>query len=193
LKISEIVRKPINYERWNISEPKSTIIAYEECQKLNSKMKKYKSEVKRFENKVLIYLFENRNQLGISEIYRLDNCRVDALLKLDDSEVVLAEFKYALNWYTACNARTEIQSYIEGKFHENIPEKLPTKALIIFDHFSRDWDRRKNSFKYKNGWSYFYEEEERFRGNFPRISVDIAQLQEKEKKIVPAPWNTKKY
>lgn len=100
---------------------------------------------------------------------------------------MLVEFKYALNWYTESNARVEIQSYFEGKFHERfkIPEKFPTKALIIFDHFSGDWDRTKKYHEHKNGWNYFYEEEELLRGRFPRIPVNIAQF--REKKLVAAP------
>lgn len=135
------------------------------------KSKKYKSVTKQFENEVFLYLYENRNDLGIEEVCALKNMLVDGLLKLRNGKVILLEIKYALSWLPCCNARVEFQGFIAQRFYQRIPEKQqPEKALIIFHHFSRPWQRR------PGGWSFFYEEEENLRNKFPTISVDIAQL-----------------
>lgn len=51
----------------------------------------------------------------------------------------------------------------------------PERGLIIFDHFSRDWDRKPKNRKLKNGWNFFYEEEAILRRN-SMMPIDIAQL-----------------
>jgi len=55
-KISEIINKPIRHEVVNRNDPKHTIITSEVRRELNSKLKGYKFEVYKFENRVLSHL-----------------------------------------------------------------------------------------------------------------------------------------
>lgn len=96
--------------------------------------------------------------------------------------MILLEMKYALNWKNCCNARVEVQRFIEKGFNEQIPEKQQLEsALIIFDHFSGDWERKTKNPKHENGWHLFYDEEELLRNKLPTIPMDIAQLTEEER------------
>ena len=142
MKINEIFERQISPEG---QRRKPKYIEITSSNNLESKMEKYKGVPNKFENKVIIFLFKNRKDLGISKIYRLKNCRVDALLKLDNGDVILAEFKYALNWVKVCNARVEFQDYFAYGFYKKKynPEKPPTKALIVFDNFSKDWEKNR--------------------------------------------------
>lgn len=66
---------------------------------------------------------------------------------------------------------------------ERLFGKLPTsqnpeRALIVFDHFSGDWEQKAKNHKHKNGWNFFYEEEKAFRRNASIMPIDIAQFTE---------------
>lgn len=126
--------------------------------------------------------FNNKKSLGISEVCKLDNCRIDGLLQLDNGKVIALEIKYALNWQTTCNARIEIQRffqeemiqrYFKEKPSPTVPKKQPAQALIVFSRFSGDWQRR-------NGWQLFYWEEKILRGKFPIVPIDIAQFDDRQ-------------
>lgn len=101
---------------------------------------------------------------------------VDGLLNLKNGRNILLEIKYALNWKNSCNARVEIQRFIEEKFSKVMKEKRPEGALIVFHHFSGDWRETKQYHVREIGWNYFYEEEKILRNRFPTIPVRIAQL-----------------
>ena len=134
----------------------------------------------KFEQDVLEFLYRNITPLGITNIYSLENMYLDAALELEGNRLILLEFKFALNWRTACNARIEIQRFMQEKFFEKAPlNKMPEKALIIFDHFSGNWNRTSIGHKLENGWNFFYEEENVLRKGVSTIPIDIAQLTDK--------------
>ena len=138
-----------------------------------------KAEYKKFEEEVPSYLNKNKEGLCIKEVYQLKNMLVDLMLKLNNGMTVLVEVKYALNWYTSCNARVEIQRFMAERLYEKCPKVgRPERALIIFNHFSRDWNEQPQGRRYKNGWNFFYEEEKALRGKFPTVPIDIVQLTE---------------
>ncbi|MGB9959861.1 MAG: hypothetical protein ACPLKQ_05010 [Candidatus Bathyarchaeales archaeon] len=140
-----------------------------------------KTKPAKFEIDVLNYLKINMQELGIVEAYALKNMLVDCALKLSNGEVVLLEIKYALNWRNCCTARIEIQRFMAERLFEKIPGNLvPTKALIVFHHFSGDWNRQPKQHQLKNGWNFFYEEENALRKADKLMPVDIIQLNGKE-------------
>ena len=162
------------YEKWDRNDPIPTII------KKQYHNKKKESSWRTFEKEVLNYLFLNKKVLGIQKVYSLKNSRIDGLLRLDNNKVILIEFKYALNWKNTCNARVEIQNYIEGNFHKKlkIEEAPPSRAIVFFHHFSGDWEQKRKIFENKNGWSNFYEEEKLLREKCPIVPVDIVQFED---------------
>jgi len=185
MRIDEIF-KPNEYEPVEKDFPQCLRLTDEVCEKYASQLKRYKSEAYKFENRVFIHLFKSKIPLGIAEVYRLDNCRVDGLLELDSAQVILLEIKYALNWQTACNARVELQRFFEEKqiqqyfgekHYPDVPRSRPTRALIIFRDFSLAWERG-------NPWRYFYGEESLLRGKIPVVPIDIVQFDEIE--LIPA-------
>jgi len=185
MRIEDMLVRDIKYDKRprGRNKPDLQQMRAEERGEYESKIETYKREDYRFEKRVFVYLFENRNELGIKNIYVLRNMRVDGLLKLDNEKIIVLEIKYALNWQTCSNARVEVQTFIEDtgiqeEFHKHIPKKQPEATLIIFEHFSGDWKRRTINPKRENGWNLFYEEEEIIRKKLPTIPIDIAQLTE---------------
>ena len=181
MKIENLFSKHIKYEGFKKRIPNCSLMRTTDYDEYKSRINTYKRETNRFEKRVFIHLFENRNNLGIEKIYLLKNMLVDGLLKLDRGDVILLEIKYALNWKTSCIARIQIQRFFEQKFDykricEYIPEKQPERALVIFDHFSADWKGKQRSTNLQFGWLNFYEEEEILKGKFPIIPMDIVQL-----------------
>lgn len=184
MRIEDMLAKDIKYEKFLREDPKCSPMQAKECNDYRSKINEYKSKTYKFEKRVLVHLFENRHDLGIEKIYELKNMRVDAALKLDSGKIVLLEIKYALNWRNCCNARVEVERFVGEElfrtraYHKHISEEQPQAALIIFEHFSGDWEkiRRVQNHKHESGWSYFYEEEEILRKKFPTMPMCIAQL-----------------
>jgi len=65
---------------------------------------------------------------------------------------------------SSCVARTEIRRFMADRLFEDLSMKYaPSGALIVFDHFSGDWDRTPKWRTFKNGWNFFYEEENLLR------------------------------
>lgn len=139
-----------------------------------------KSKPIQFEIEVFNYLNKNMKELGIQQAYSLRNMLVDSVLKLNNGEVVLLEIKYALNWFNSCVARTEMQRFMAGRFFEDLSiSRAPSRALIVFNHFSGDWNKTPRRHKLKNGWNFFYEEENSLRAMAHAVRIDIVQLTEK--------------
>lgn len=192
MRIEDMLVRDIEYDERPRGRKKPHLqpMGAEERDEYESKIKMYMREDYKFEKRVFIHLFEKRDDLGIKKIYELQNMRVDGLLRLDNGKIVLLEIKYALNWQTCSNARVEVQTFIEDaciqeEFHKHIPKKQLEGALIIFRHFSGDWQRRTVNPKRENGWNFFYEEEEILRKKFPTMPMDIAQLTEDGLKGAP--------
>ena len=153
----------------------------EHCSAISEKLPILGNEsvTSKFEKDVLNYLYVNRKRLGIEKVYPIGNMLIDGALMLKDG-LVLLEFKYALNWHNSCNARVQIQRFMEEELFENIDAgQRPKRALIVFDHFSSDWDDKAKCREDKNGWYFFYEDENAFRKNNSILPIDIAQLTEK--------------
>lgn len=141
------------------------------------KHKGTKTKPIQFEIEVFTYLNRNMQELGIVQAYALKNMLVDCALKLNSGAVILLEIKYALNWHNCCTARTEIQRFMAERLFEDLPmNQAPNRALIMFHHFSGDWDRKSKQHKLKNGWNFFYEEEIVLRATVKAMPVDIVQL-----------------
>lgn len=97
MKIDEILSKPIRYEKSDRDNlPFHELITPQIFEKYAFRKERIKSRVYEFELKVLLYFFEKKSEVGIQNIYRLKNSRVDGLIKLDNGDVALLETKSAL-------------------------------------------------------------------------------------------------
>jgi hypothetical protein len=123
-----------------------------ECE---SEIDQLKTEPAKFEKRVFNCLWANKKQLRLKKVERLQNCLIDGRLECEDGRIVGLEMKYAMNWCNACKAGWQLQKSIEryeaslGRFSE---------AIVIFDHFTGDWDRGSAGRNRKNGWNRWYED-----------------------------------
>jgi hypothetical protein len=124
---------------------------------MTSRIEKVRAKVdKQYEDKVFNYLFDNREPLGIREVFKLENYLVDGLIQLDD-ELFIIEIKYRMNWLKACQADWQISNFLKRK--DKLEEKgIPTGAIVFFEEFSGDWDKTAKKRKFKNGWSIWYKD-----------------------------------
>jgi hypothetical protein len=139
------------------------------------------SKAGKFEKIVLGYLNENKELLGIKAVYALKNILLDGAVRLNDERLILIECKCILDWKNECNARVEIEEFMAKKMYTKLPNpSIPERALIVFKEFCGDWDRKPNAHNFKNGWNFFYEEENAFRKERKLLPIDIAQLTEED-------------
>lgn len=193
MKIRDLLVKDIKYYQ-RPGKRKTLVLKLmqqDDKEKFESKIKDYTREDSKFEKRAFIHLFDNVEKHAIEKIFVANNMRVDGLLELDDGKVILLEMKYRLNWFKSSNARVEFQTFvtdplIQKEFQKHFPEKQPEGALIIFERFSHDWEKRTWNSLHEDGWSLFYEEEETLRKKFPTIPVDVTQFVGNE--LIPAPW-----
>lgn len=105
-----------------------------------------------YEREVFNALLRNRSMLGIKQVNKCRNVRIDGLLELEDGRKLALEIKYRMNWPKACQACAQISWF------KNYP---PTKqydlagGVVVFEEFSSDWARHKPKWLLENGWNYW--------------------------------------
>ncbi|GBE56338.1 hypothetical protein BMS3Bbin16_00542 [archaeon BMS3Bbin16] len=179
MNLKELISKNINLKKGSNKRESIPIVNLNDLDIL------YEKKVSKdllFERNVFNYLLNNKSRLGINELFKFKNVRIDGALKLrDSSELILLEIKYRLNWFKTCNARIEFQLF-KKNFYEKLTEDSNEirSGLIIFEEFSGDWKRKADCRRLQNGWSYFYEEENFLKSN--DFKTHIVQL--KNNKLV---------
>lgn len=106
-----------------------------------------------FEISVFNFLLAQKRPLGISDVWRCKNVRIDGLLDLEDGRRLALEIKFRMNWEKACQSCSQFSWYrnrVEAK------EKPLSGGLVIFEEFSGGWARRKPKWLLQNGWNFFY-------------------------------------
>jgi hypothetical protein len=175
LKIKDLLTEGIATEKHEHRKAK--------CELINKKpIIPEKNTAVKFERETFGYLFENKDKLGIKEVYKLTNMLLDGAVRLEDGRLILLEFKYVMNCYNSSRARLEVEGFMAEKLYTQFLPALsnPERALVIFENFSGDWNRRTKDHKNLNGWTLFYEEENLLRKELKVIPIDIAQLTGKE-------------
>ena len=74
-------------------------------------------------------------------------------VELEDGSLVAIEIKYRMNWLEACQSNSQLRSFLE--MNEKRTPKIPA-AIVFFEEFSGDWDRKMKSHSTKLGWIGWY-------------------------------------
>jgi len=106
-----------------------------------------------YENEVFEYLYLNRFDLGIHEVRRATNAKVDGAIILDRGKVVPMEIKFRMDWEKACQASWQIT-----RFYEHYPSNERRYGLVVFSEFARDWNNQPQNRPYLYGWIRWYSE-----------------------------------
>jgi hypothetical protein len=136
-----------------------------------------------FEKTVFNYILNNKQPLGVSNVYQLFAARADGLLKLDTGQMVLLEIKYALGWVKCCQARIQFEWFLRRMAYYKLCVNKPENALIIFHHFSRDWARIGKKNNRQKGWNNFYDEQDNL-SYYGSLNIHIAQLTDEKCLVV---------
>ena len=109
-----------------------------------------------YEDSVFNYLFENKQDLGIEQVYRLKNQRMDGELVLTDGSLVVIEIKMCMNWLKACQSGSQLRTYLSArrKAFPELPD--PKAAIVFFEEFTGDWNRKMKSHATVLGWIGWY-------------------------------------
>jgi hypothetical protein len=122
-----------------------------------------------FEISVFNALLAQRATLGVTDVWRCRNVRIDGLLDLADGRRLALEIKYRMNWEKACQAGAQFSWYRKRRERS---EKPLSGALVFFEEFSGDWARRKPAWLLENGWNYWYTEQNEVDG----LRIDLVRL-----------------
>jgi hypothetical protein len=178
MRIQEIIDRKINPE-W-VPKPQSPRLI-EVTESLPDPPSKRADLV--FEKTVFNYILENKQSLGVSNVYQLRAARTDGLLKLDTGQMVLLEIKYALGWVKCCQARIQFEWFLRRMAYYKLCVNKPENALIIFHHFSRDWARIGKKNNRQKGWNNFYDEQDNL-SYYGSLNIHIAQLTDEKCLVV---------
>ncbi|MCB0561262.1 MAG: hypothetical protein H6573_08865 [Lewinellaceae bacterium] len=130
-------------------------------------------EALQFETNALNFLDQNRSRLQIRNLFRLKNSLVDGFVETEQGTGIAIEFKYALNWNKSNVARSQIINFSNYEIYKQLDVKKPNLGLIVFNHFSGDWNRVSGNRDIPNGWLQFYYEQ---RGYDQFFKIQILQL-----------------
>jgi hypothetical protein len=120
---------------------------------------KTKSAALQFETQVLNFLFKNKEELSIAEIYSLKNVLADCFVVLENGVGITIEFKSLLNWEKSNVARSQMLMFKFGKYYDKLNLPDPDFGVVIFGEFDADWGKILGNRNHENGWSQFYWEQ----------------------------------
>jgi hypothetical protein len=154
MKLEALFKSQIGHEDFHRRNP--------EAHEIDSPRDIRKGVTYKFEDEVFNFLLKNKERLGIRKVIEFKNSIIDGGLILNNNEAILLEIKYALGWVKSCQARLQFQRFHVGKLSKEIQFRKTKRALIVFHHFSGDWERKpKNTERHNlDGWNRFYQEEE---------------------------------
>ncbi|WP_454844942.1 hypothetical protein [Ralstonia thomasii] len=100
----------------------------------------YRKEGGSFESRAFRVLFERREELGICELYKCSNARVDGYLVTKQGENILLEMKECLGWgpTTAAGFQFLAGNYLLTQYGQL--KKPATRGIIVFERTSREWN-----------------------------------------------------
>jgi hypothetical protein len=116
-----------------------------------------------YERNVFNALLLDRSMLGLKQVNRCRNVRIDGLLELEDGRRLALEVKYRMNWPKACQACAQIAWF---KNYERVKEYKLSGGVVVFEEFSSDWKRRKPKWLLENGWNYWLTDHQ-YAGGLP--------------------------
>jgi hypothetical protein len=107
-----------------------------------------------YEIDVFNFLVQEKAALGVSEIWRCRNSRVDGLVRLVNGRTLAVEVKYRMNWEKACQACAQISWYRTRA--ADVLDLGIDGGLVFFEAFSGYRARRKPTWLLENGWNFWY-------------------------------------
>ncbi len=137
-----------------------------------------KNKPLQFQRDVFRHLTSHKAELNINQVFAVKNSFIDGIIELENGKLILCECKLNLNWFKACNARTEFQMFLKKQILRELKiEGTPHSAIIFFEEFSNDWKEDFKKYNCTRGWINFYDEQEHYKDEF---NVDIIQFQDKK-------------
>lgn len=107
-----------------------------------------------FEIDVFNFLLDNKNALGIRSVTRFTNTLVDGALVLTNGKRLVIEVKLRMNWLKACQSGWQFTQFV--KTTTQAKTNRVDGAIVVFEEFSGDWDRKSRKAKNKWGWEGWY-------------------------------------
>jgi hypothetical protein len=115
-----------------------------------------------FESTVFKYLLENKDALGIQQVFKFKNLKVDGAILLDDGRRLTVEMKYRMNWGKALEAVSEFRLFLLTPEAEAHPV---SGGVVFFEEFEgAGWHKKPKCRVLENGWNYWYTSHSRVEG-----------------------------
>jgi hypothetical protein len=106
-----------------------------------------------YEIEVFNHFWGCREDLSIRQIVRFRNRLLEGEITLSDGRRLLLEIKLRMGWLKACQAEYQVRSYLR---RYNADNKPVDGAIVVFEEFSGDWNKKKGEAKNLWGWEAWY-------------------------------------
>lgn len=105
-----------------------------------------------YEDEVFNFLFLNRIDLGIINVYRFKNNVLDGEIELQEGTIPI-EIKLKMNWLKACQSEWQFSQFLRRQENNKLKH-----GIVFFEEFSGDWAIKAKSRQRENGWNRWYNE-----------------------------------
>jgi hypothetical protein len=107
-----------------------------------------------YEVEVFNHLLQNKDALGIQSVWKFTNLFLDGAIALSDKRRLAVEVKLRMNWLKACQAEWQFRNFLK-RTNEAKTNRVDG-ALIVFEEFSGDWNKKSGKAKNLWGWEGWY-------------------------------------
>jgi hypothetical protein len=111
-----------------------------------------------YEIEVFNFLLAQKEPLGVAQVERAKNFRVDGAITLAAGYKLAIEIKYRMDWQKACQAEAQFRWFL-GHTTDDV-----AGGIVFFEQFAQDWVRRPSTRRLENGWTFWYSEHSEVEG-----------------------------
>jgi len=109
---------------------------------------------RKYECEVFSFLFDNKDSLGIQQVFKFENLRVDGAVLLVDGRRLAVEIKLRMNWKKALEAGYEFRRFLLSKEAQQNPVN---GVIVFFEKFEgAGWQGQPKCRLLENGWNEWY-------------------------------------
>jgi hypothetical protein len=106
-----------------------------------------------YEIEMFNFLLRHKDALGIQSVIRFKNLVLDGSIILTDGRRLVIDAKMRMNWLKACQSECQFRQFLKRPEAKTIPVG---GAIIFFEEFSGDWNKKAKKAKNLWGWEGWY-------------------------------------
>jgi hypothetical protein len=108
-----------------------------------------------YEVEVFNFLLHHKDVLAIQSVTKFTNLLVDGQVLLSNGRRLVIEIKLRMNWLKACQSEWQFRQFLR-RFNKHEKTNPVHGAIVFFEEFSGDWNKRKGKARNVWGWEAWY-------------------------------------